>query len=67
MAGRYQVIRVLGRGNSSTILQAQDTFRPGLYEVAIKVLKPEYFSLGYQVCTMYIAKAVEKKPKMDFE
>nr|XP_054759534.1 uncharacterized protein LOC129265579 [Lytechinus pictus] len=48
LAGRYQVIRILGRGISSTILQAQDTFRPGLYEVAIKVLKPEFYRLGYQ-------------------
>ncbi|XP_071507674.1 dual specificity tyrosine-phosphorylation-regulated kinase 2-like [Diadema antillarum] len=48
LAGRYQVVRVLGRGNSSTIVQAHDTFRPGHFEVAIKILKPEYFALGYQ-------------------
>ncbi|XP_046859017.1 dual specificity tyrosine-phosphorylation-regulated kinase 2-like [Xenia sp. Carnegie-2017] len=48
LAGRYKVIANVGEGQSSVMVQAEDTYHPRQRYVAIKILHKSYANLGPQ-------------------
>ncbi|XP_035679028.1 serine/arginine repetitive matrix protein 2-like isoform X1 [Branchiostoma floridae] len=48
LASRYRYLEILGKGNSSVLLKAEDTFRRDNNLVSIKILHVNYHALGYQ-------------------
>ncbi|XP_048579174.1 serine/threonine-protein kinase unc-51 isoform X1 [Nematostella vectensis] len=48
LAGRYKFLQVIGEGQSSVIIAAEDTFHPSKQAVAIKVMNLSYKNLGAQ-------------------
>ncbi|CAH1261343.1 Hypp2313 [Branchiostoma lanceolatum] len=48
LASRYRYLEIVGKGNSSILLKAEDTFRRDNNLVSIKILHVNYHALGYQ-------------------
>ncbi|CAH3165118.1 unnamed protein product, partial [Pocillopora meandrina] len=48
LAGRYKFIQVIGEGESSLLISAEDTYHFEKKQVAIKILNLDYSRLGAQ-------------------
>ncbi|XP_078343974.1 uncharacterized protein LOC144629610 [Oculina patagonica] len=48
LAGRYKFVQVIGQGQSSILVAAEDTFHPDKKPVAVKIMHLDYSRLGAQ-------------------